>query len=52
MIPPPTPSTAAPPASNSTVRIATFSSVPAIGDAMPTVPQYTPRRRGSHCESS
>ena len=29
------------------VRIATFSSQPATGDAKPTVPQYTPRRCGS-----
>ena len=38
-MPPPTPSTAVPSAANSTVRIATFSSQPAIGDAKPTVPQ-------------
>jgi len=39
MIPPPDPSTALPARSNSTVRIATFSSQPATGDAKPTVPQ-------------
>ena len=39
VIPPPDPSTALPAASNSTVRIATLSSQPAIGDAKPTVPQ-------------
>ena len=52
VIPPPTPSTAEPSASNSTVRIATFSSQPASGEAKPTVPQYTPRRRGSQPVSS
>jgi hypothetical protein len=39
-------------ASNSTVRIATFSSQPATGDAKPTVPQYTPRRCGSQPRNS
>ncbi len=34
------------------MRIATFSSQPATGDAKPTVPQYTPRRCGSHADSS
>jgi hypothetical protein len=38
-MPPPTPSTARDDASNSTVRIATFSSQPATGEAIPTVPQ-------------
>src|SRR5258707_2910509 len=52
VIPPPTPSTADPSAPNSTVRIATFSSQPATGDAKPTVPQYTPRRCGSQLVSS
>ena len=51
-MPPPTPSTALPWPSNSTVRIATFSSHPAIGEANPTVPQYTPRRCGSQPLSS
>ena len=35
VMPPPTPRTALPAASNSTVRIATFSSHPATGDAKP-----------------
>ncbi len=52
MIPPPTPSTALPMVSNSTVRIATLNSHPAMGDAKPTVPQYIPRRCCSHCEIS
>src|SRR5947209_6733025 len=39
VIPPPEPSTALPAASNSTVRMATFSSHPATGDAKPIVPQ-------------
>src|SRR3546814_2728721 len=36
----------------STVRIATFSSHPAIGEAKPTVPQYIPRRFCSQPVSS
>ena len=52
VIPPPTPSTALPLVSNSTVRIATLNSHPAIGEAKPTVPQYIPRRCCSHCEIS
>ena len=51
-MPPPTPSTAEPSAPNSTVRIATFSSHPATGDAKPTVPQYTPRRFDSQPDNS
>ena len=52
MIPPPTPRMADPSAPNSTVLMATLSSHPATGDAKPTVPQYTPRRSGSHPASS
>ncbi|AXY50989.1 hypothetical protein YT1_1553 [Rhodococcus ruber] len=58
MMPPPTPSphepgVSASPRPNSTVRIATFSSTPATGLAMPTVPQYTPRGCGSQtCRNS
>ena len=52
VMPPPTPRTALPSASNSTVRIATLSSQPATGDAKPTVPQYTPRRCGSQPRNS
>ncbi|CCW14474.1 hypothetical protein EBESD8_50430 [Rhodococcus aetherivorans] len=52
VMPPPTPrphdpGVPASPPPNSTVRIATLSSSPASGLAMPTVPQYTPRGCGS-----